>query len=157
MRPWLKLVVCILIPLGVGALASFFTATGVSTWYRTIARPDWNPPDVVFAPVWTTLYILMGVALYLIWRKEVLESLKRSAIGWWVVQLVLNALWSFLFFSLQTIGLALIEIIVLWFAILGTIFSFARISKMAAWLLVPYISWVTFATILTFAIWRLNS
>ena len=98
----------------------------------------------------------MGLALYLVWQKNARADIKQRAIGFWIVQLVLNALWSFLFFSLHAIGLALIEIILLWLAILITIFLFARISKWAAWLLVPYISWVSFAAILTYTIWQLN-
>jgi translocator protein len=156
MKPWLKLLISIAIPLGVGALAGLFTARGVNGWYRTIATPDWNPSDAVFAPVWTTLYILMGIAFYLVWQKNVPAALKRPALTFWVVQLILNGLWSFLFFNQHAIGLALVEIIVLWLAILITIFLFARITKLAAWLLVPYISWVSFATILTYSIWQLN-
>jgi translocator protein len=157
MKSWVKLLISIAVPLAVGTLAGLFTANSVNGWYRTIIKPDWNPPDAVFAPVWTTLYILMGIALYLVSKKEVPFAEKRPAIIFWIVQLVLNALWSFLFFSVHTIGLALVEIIVLWLAILITIFSVARISKLAAWLLVPYISWVSFATILTYTIWQLNS
>src|SRR4051812_48135257 len=157
MKPWLKLLISVAIPLGVGALSSLFTIRGVNGWYRTIAKPAWNPPDAVFAPVWTTLYILMGIALYLVWRKNGLAHSRQSAISFWILQLVLNAFWSFIFFSLHKIGLALADIILLWLSILITIFLFSNHSKVAAWLLVPYISWVTFATILNFSIWRLNT
>lgn len=156
MKPWIKLLLSILIPVGVGVLAGFFTQTGVDTWYRTIEKPSWNPPNAVFAPVWTTLYVLMGIALFLIWKSNAAQEEKRRAIIFWIGQLVLNAIWSFLFFKLHNIGLALFEIIVLWLAILITIFLFAHINKAAAWLLVPYISWVSFATILNYTIWQLN-
>jgi len=156
MKPWAKLLLSIVIPLAVGILSGLFTASGVNGWYRTIQKPSWNPPNAVFAPVWTTLYILMGIALYLVWNDKASEETKRPVITFWVGQLVLNALWSFLFFSQHAIGLALVEIIVLWFAILITIFLFARIRKAAAWLLVPYISWVSFASLLNFALWQLN-
>jgi tryptophan-rich sensory protein len=141
--------IAIAVPVGTGALAGFFTASGVDTWYRTIEKPEWNPPDAVFAPVWTVLYILMGIAFFLVWKSKAAPDIKRRAMVFWMVQLVLNAAWSFLFFNRNAIGLALLEIIVLWLAILITIFLFARISKAAAWLLVPYISWVSFASVLT--------
>jgi benzodiazapine receptor len=156
MKPWIRLLMSIAVPVGVGVLAGLFTQTGVDGWYRTIKKPGWNPPDAIFAPVWTTLYILMGIALYLIWRSDAPVQQKRPAILFWIVQLVLNALWSFLFFNRHQIDLALAEILFLWLAILITIFLFARIRKLAAWLLVPYISWVSFAAILTYTIWRLN-
>jgi tryptophan-rich sensory protein len=157
MKNALKLLMAIAVPVGTGALAGYFTASGVDIWYRTIEKPAWNPPDAVFAPVWTTLYILMGIAFYFVWISNADPVLKRRATVMWVVQLVLNAAWSFLFFKRHDIGLALLEIIVLWLAILLTIFIFARIRKAAAWLLVPYISWVSFATILTYTIWKLNT
>jgi tryptophan-rich sensory protein len=156
MKPWLKLLLSIVLPVGVGVVAGLFTQTGVDTWYRTIEKPSWNPPDAVFAPVWTTLYILMGIALYLVWNSKAAPAAKRRAILFWMVQLVLNAAWSFLFFTRHNIGLALVEIVVLWLVILITIFLFARIRKVAAWLMVPYISWVSFAMILTYTIWQLN-
>lgn len=156
MKNVFKLLLCIGIPVGVGFLSSLATQTGVNTWYRTIEKPSWNPPDGLFAPVWTTLYVLMGIALYLVWKSDAAQEKKRTAVFFWSVQLVLNALWSFLFFYQHRIGLALIEIILLWLTILVTIFLFARINKVSAWLLVPYISWVSFATILNYTIWQLN-
>ena len=157
MKPWLKLLISVMIPLAVGGLSGWFTAAGVNGWYRTIQKPAWNPPDAVFAPVWTVLYILMGIALYLVWNNKITSlNNKRPAITFWIVQLVLNAIWSFLFFSRHNIGLALVEIILLWVAIVITIFLFARVNKMAGWLLVPYISWVSFAALLNAAIWHLN-
>ncbi|MBK7560247.1 MAG: tryptophan-rich sensory protein [Chitinophagaceae bacterium] len=151
-----KLVIAIAIPLAIGGTAGFFTATGVDSWYQTINKPSWNPPGWIFGPVWTTLYVMMGVALFFVWKSDVNEQLKRTAITLFAIQLVLNFFWSFIFFSQHQPGWALVEIIVMWVFILLTIFSFAPISKTAAWLLVPYISWVSFATILNYTIWKLN-
>lgn len=156
MKNSLKLVIAVLLPVGVGILSGLFTARGVPGWYRTLAKPSWNPPNAVFAPVWTVLYILMGIALYLVWKSNTSMEAKKPALMFWAGQLVLNAIWSFLFFSQHAIGLALVEIVLLWLFILITIFLFARISNVAAWLLVPYISWVSFAAILNFTIWQLN-
>lgn len=156
MKNSLKFAIAVTVPLAVGALSGVATASGVSGWYKTLAKPVWNPPNAVFAPVWTVLYILMGIALFLVWKSAAPMKIKRPAITFWIGQLALNATWSFLFFYQQQIGFALLEIGLLWIAILITIFCFARISKTAAWLLVPYISWVSFAAILNYAIWQLN-
>jgi len=155
MKNYGKLIIAIAIPLAVGAVAGFFTQQGVNTWFTTIQKPSWNPPSWIFAPVWTTLYVMMGIAFYLVWKQD--STAKRPAITLWSLQLVLNFLWSFIFFYWHHIGWALVDIICLWVLILLTIFAFARISKTAAWLLVPYISWVTFATLLNYAIYHLNS
>lgn len=157
MNNTLKLIIAIAIPLAVGATSGFFTITGIESWYQTINKPSWNPPGSVFGPVWTTLYVLMGVALFLVWKSSGSDTLKRTAITLFAIQLILNFFWSFIFFDQQQPGWAFVEIITLWFFILLTIFSFARVSKMAAWLLVPYISWVSFAAILNYTIWKLNS
>ncbi|GAB4091668.1 TspO/MBR family protein [Flaviaesturariibacter terrae] len=156
MKNGLKLFLSLAIPQVVGGTAGFFTVTGVGTWYQRIQRPAWNPPNWVFGPVWTLLYVLMGIALYLVWRGPGSNPQKRRAITFWSIQLAANFLWSFLFFNQHRIGLALLDLAVLWLLILLTIFSFARINKTAAWLLVPYISWVTFAGILNYSIWMLN-
>lgn len=157
MNNTLKLIIAIAIPLAVGATSGFFTITGIESWYQTINKPSWNPPGSVFGPVWTTLYVLMGVALFLVWKSSGSDTLKRTAITLFAIQLILNFFWSFIFFDQQQPGWAFVEIITLWFFILLTIFSFARVSKTAAWLLVPYISWVSFAAILNYTIWKLNS
>lgn len=155
MKNVVKLIVSIAVPLLVGFTASLFTITGVNSWYQSIQKPSWNPPDWIFAPVWTTLYVLMGLAFFLIWRSPG-EKQKRTAIILFILQLVANFFWSFIFFDQHQVALALAEIIVLWLLILLTIFSFARINKVAAWLLMPYISWVSFAAILNYTIWQLN-
>ena len=155
MNKILKLIISLALPLLVGFTASLYTRPEIEGWYRLLNRPEWNPPNWLFAPVWTSLYILMGVACYLIWIKA--PSAKRSAaLLLYFVQLALNFTWSFLFFRMHQPGLAFVEIILLWLCILLTIFAFARLSRLAAWLLVPYISWVSFAAILNHTIWQMN-
>ena len=156
MKNWVKLVIALAIPQLVAAAGAYYTVTGTGSWYQTIDKPSWQPPSWVFGPVWTTLYVLMGIAMFLVWKSNVPEKLKRRATILWGVQLLFNFLWSFLFFGQQQIFVALVEIVILWILILLTIFAFARVSKLAAWLLVPYIIWVSFATILTYTIWQLN-
>lgn len=151
-----KLVISILLPVATGAVSGLFTVTGTGSWYQAISKPSWNPPGWIFGPVWTTLYVMMGIALYLVWKAETPAGAKKKAMILFAIQLFLNFLWSFIFFNQQEIGWALAEIILLWIFILFTIFAFGRINKTAAWLLVPYISWVSFAGILTYSIWKLN-
>ena len=155
MQNWLKLVISIAAPLTVGFTSSLFNETGEGSWYRSIQKPDWNPPDWIFAPVWTTLYIMMGIALFLVWKRKE-QAQRNTAILWFIVQLAMNFFWTFIFFGKHEIAGALVEIIALWLAILITILLFARINKLAAWLMVLYISWVSFAVLLNFAIWQLN-
>ena len=156
MNNTVKLVIALALPLLVGFTSGMFTMEGVKTWYLTINRPTWNPPNWVFAPVWTTLYILMGIALFLVWKSDSSAELKKIAIALFVVQLFLNFCWSLIFFKWQQPGWAVVELAALWITILLTIFAFAQVNKIAAWLLVPYISWVSFAGILNYTIWRLN-
>jgi tryptophan-rich sensory protein len=151
-----KFIIAIAIPLAVGFTSGFFTATGTGSWYQTINKPSWNPPNWIFGPVWTTLYILMGIALFLVWKSGALAPLKKAAITFFAIQMALNFFWSFIFFNQHQIGWALAEIIALWLMILLSIFAFARVNNTAAWLLVPYISWVSFAAILNYTIWKLN-
>ncbi|MEO7394038.1 MAG: TspO/MBR family protein [Chitinophagaceae bacterium] len=157
MNNTVKLIISIAIPVGVGVLSGLFTTPEISGWYQTIVKPAWNPPNWIFGPVWTTLYLMMGIALYLIWKSDNDPIAKKTAITLFTLQLVFNFLWSFIFFNQHQIGWSLIEIIVLWIFILLTILAFAQVNKIAAWLLVPYISWVSFATILNYTIWKLNS
>lgn len=152
----LKFIIAVALPLLVGFSSSYFTITEIGSWYQTIRKPEWNPPNWLFGPVWTTLYVLMGIAFFLVWKSNKNEKIKRRAIILFVIQLVLNFFWSFIFFKQHQIGLAFAEILALWIMILFTIFAFAKINKTAAWLLVPYICWVSFAAILTYTIWQLN-
>lgn len=150
----LKLPLSILFAILVGALGSLFTSSSVQTWYVTLTKPAFNPPSWLFGPVWTILYILMGVSFWMIWTSKSKE--KKRAIVLFLIQLFLNGIWSPVFFGAHSIGGALTLIVLLWAAIALTILVFKKISKPAAWLLVPYILWVSFATVLNFAIWRLN-
>ena len=156
MKNWVKLILSLIIPQLVAAIASFFTITGNGSWYQSIEKPSWNPPGWVFGPVWTALYIMMGIAFFLIWKSKADEKMKRKTMILWGIQLVFNFFWSIIFFGNEQIFGAFLEIIGLWLFILLTIFAFARIDKRAAWLLVPYISWVSFAAYLNFTIWELN-
>jgi translocator protein len=153
---WLKLVISLALPLLVGGISGSFTATEVKNWYLTLQKPSWNPPSAIFAPVWTTLYLLMGYAFYRVWTKPGYSNMKNTALGLFVTQLVLNFFWSFIFFKQHQLGWAFLEIVAMWLAILFTIIAFSKIDKIAAWLLVPYISWVSFAAILNNTIWQLN-
>jgi len=152
----MKLIISILVPLLVGAFSGFFTSSGVNGWYATASKPWFNPPNWIFAPVWTALYILMGIALYLVSKSGADIRLKQTAIILFAVQLILNFFWSFIFFKLQLPGWAFAEIVLMWVMIFITILWFGKISAAAAWLLVPYISWVSFAAVLNYAIWKLN-
>lgn len=125
-------------------------------WYAELAKPSWNPPSAVFGPVWSTLYLMMGVAAWLVWRKVGWAG-APLALGLFALQLVLNALWSYLFFGLHQPALAFVDIVLLWLAILATTAAFWRVSTPAAVLLLPYLCWVTFAGALNLQLWRLNT
>lgn len=145
----------VVLSLAAGAIGGLATYPAIPTWYAGLAKPAWTPPSGLFGPVWTTLYVLMGIAAWLVWRRGGWAA-HRRALTLFLVQLVLNALWSLLFFGLRSPGLALIEIVVLWGAILLALVNFRPTSGWAAALLSPYLAWVTFAVALNFAVWRLN-
>lgn len=153
----LKLVGCILVCESAGIIGAFFTTRSVRTWYVDLAKPWFNPPGWVFGPAWTILYALMGVALYLVWKEDGEIKDKTPALVLFFVQLLLNAAWSFIFFGARSPFLAFIEITILWLSIVVTLFLFWRISTTAGYLLVPYLLWVTFAAILNYSIWKMNS
>lgn len=153
----LKLIIAIVVSELAGIIGSIFTGPSIPGWYAGIAKPALNPPAWVFGPVWTTLFALMGISAFIIWKKGLERRDVKIALGIFIGQLVLNTLWSIIFFGLHSPGGAFVELIVLWLAILATIISFAKISKPAAWLLLPYILWVSFAGYLNFSIWQLNS
>lgn len=152
---WLALIIAIIIPLAIGGTAALFTVPNIQGWYQELIKPSFNPPNWIFAPVWNTLYILMGIASYLVWRERKLKNV-TPALSLYFIQLVLNFFWSLIFFELHQPGYAFVEVLILWLFIFSTIISFSRINKAAAWLLVPYISWVSFASLLNYEIWRLN-
>lgn len=156
MKNILRFIAALALPLAVGAVAGVFTSSAVKGWYSTINKPAFNPPNWVFAPVWTCLYILMGIAFYIIWQKQAAGSLKKTATGIYFLQLLFNFTWSLVFFYLHEPGWAFVNIVLLWLSIAGTIYWFAKISKPAGWLLVPYILWVSFASVLNYAVWQLN-
>jgi len=174
-----KLIISILICEFAGAVGSVFTAPAIRSWYYFLNKPSFSPPNWLFAPVWTFLFLLMGISLYLVWSKNFNTNVSADEAqkkawnpisaklwsGTWreenaalifIFQLLLNILWSVIFFGLKSPGLAFVEILMLWFAILYTIVNFYRISKTSAFLFIPYIVWVSFAAILNFFVWKLN-
>jgi benzodiazapine receptor len=151
----LKLAASLALPLAVGAIAGIATAKAIPTWYATLNRPAFNPPNWLFGPVWTTLYIIMGISLYLVWTQPPGKDRDMAMIAF-LVQLVLNFAWSYIFFYYKQLGFALVEIVVLWISILVMIFLFYRVKSVAAYLNIPYLMWVTFATFLNAAYFRLN-
>lgn len=155
MKLYLSLAGWIALCLGAGGLGSLATAPKIPTWYAALEKPPGNPPSWVFGPVWTTLYVMMGVAAWLVWRRPPGEA-RSLALRMFAVQLLLNTLWSFLFFGLESPGAAFLEIVCLWVAIVATAALFRHVSPVAGWLLVPYGAWVAFASYLNLALWRLN-
>ncbi|NYZ76698.1 tryptophan-rich sensory protein [Candidatus Micrarchaeota archaeon] len=151
-----KLVAAVLLCQLAGILGAVFTTPSIPTWYATLIKPAFTPPSWIFGPAWITLYALMGIALYLVWRKGEEGADIKKALSIFGIQLVLNTLWSILFFGLHSPLYGLACIIALWAAIAVSIFLFYKISRAAAILLIPYLLWVSFATILNFHIWQLN-
>ncbi len=152
----LKLVASLALPQIAGGLGALFTASAIPTWYTTIEKPALNPPSWIFGPVWTILYLLMGVSAFLVWRKGLSSPGVKKALSIFLLQLGLNAFWSIAFFGLENPGLALINIGLLWISIVWTMFAFWKISRPATYLLVPYLLWVSFATYLNASIYILN-
>jgi len=147
--------ISVLIAEAAGAIGSIFTVFGIKDWYVYLEKPFFSPPNWIFGPVWTALYFLMGVAAYLVWKER--KNIEvREALFIYGGQLVLNAFWSVIFFGFRNIGGAFLEIIFLWGFVLATMIYFARVSKIAAWFLLPYILWVSFAAVLNFSLWILN-
>ncbi len=148
------LAVLLLVCFGAAAAGGLFTVQSLEDWYAALRKPSWNPPNWIFGPVWTLLYGSMAIAAWLVWRTGVAGV--WAALGVFAGQLVLNVVWSGLFFGLRAPGAAAAEIAVLWAAIVATLLAFWRISPAAGWLLLPYLGWVTFASALNVSIWRLN-
>jgi len=149
------LLISILLALSAGFIGSFFTTPSISSWYAFINKPSFSPPNWLFAPVWTLLYILMGIAAFLIWQKRDNQKTKQ-ALRFYGTQLILNALWSIIFFGMHNPGLAFLEIIFLWSFILITLIKFYQINKIAGLLFIPYLLWVSFALILNLFVWMIN-
>lgn len=152
----LLLIISILISVGLGSLGTFFTKTGPGSWYEALIKPSFNPPNWIFGPVWTILFILMGISLYLVWRHGIKDKLVKKGVTMFFIQFGFNIVWSYFFFTLQNPRLAFLEIIALWLAISALMINFYRVDKRAVWLLWPYLAWVTFAAFLNYAIWQLN-
>ena len=155
-RDAVKLVVSLVACQCAGAIGSIFTTPAIPTWYATLEKPSFSPPNWLFAPAWITLYLLMGVAAFLIWRQGLAQKGVRAALVIFLVQLVLNALWSVVFFGLQSPLWGVVVIIALWIAILITIIKFFKLSTAAGSLMLPYILWVSFAAVLNIALFMLN-
>jgi tryptophan-rich sensory protein len=152
-----RIAIVVVISLVVGYVSGMVTRASITTWYPTLVKPSFNPPNWIFAPVWTSLYIMMGIAAGLVWNR--IGSNKEmvvKALRFFALQLILNALWSYLFFGLHNLMLATIEVVLLWLMIFETYSQFAKINKTASYLLLPYLAWVSFASILTASIWWLN-
>lgn len=156
MKLFLKLALSIIICELVGVLSTPFTIASIPNWYAHLHKPFFSPPDWVFGPVWTTLYFLMGVSVFLIWQKGLKNKKIKKALIYFTIQLVLNFLWSVLFFGLHSIALGLIDIVALLASIIITMVFFYRISKISAYLLLPYLLWVSFATLLNISLLILN-
>jgi translocator protein len=152
----IKAIVCIFLCLSAGGIGSAFTASAIPEWYATLNKPSFSPPNWIFAPVWTLLYVLMGLAAAIVWRKGLQNPQVRTALVVFLIQLILNMAWSVLFFGLRSPLYGLVDILFLWTMILVTIAQFSKVSTPAAALLIPYVLWVTFATGLNFGIFLLN-
>jgi tryptophan-rich sensory protein len=152
---YLTLIVCVLLPLIIGSLSGLANAGSLNDWYVQLKKPSFNPPGYLFGPVWTVLYLAMGISLYLIWKSPAGE-LRNYALIVFGVQMALNFAWSFIFFYFRKPGWALIDIVVLWVFILVMILIFYRINKTSALIQIPYLLWVSFASVLNAAIWTLN-
>jgi benzodiazapine receptor len=156
MHAWWGSIPFILVCELVGILGAVSTGAGTGDWYRTLAKPSFQPPAWLFGPVWTLLYAVMGVAAWRIWRLGMDRPGVRLALALFAAQLLLNAIWSPVFFGAHQLGAALVVIALLWLVLLPTVVAFARLDGPAAGLLIPYLVWVTFAAVLNAAIWRLN-
>ena len=156
MKTYIRIILCVIICLAVGYLSSIVTQSSIKTWYPTITKPSFNPPNWVFAPVWTTLFFLMAVALYIIWSGRNKKKTRKKAVQLYFGQLAANVAWSGIFFGLHSIGLAFIEIIFLLILITYCLLAFSRINRAAGWLMFPYFLWVCFATVLNLSLWLVN-
>ncbi len=151
-----KLIISIAICQLAGVIGTIFTIDSITTWYFDLSKPSLRPPNWLFAPVWITLYTLMGISLFLVWKKGLNIQRNKNAFILFIIQLVFNSLWSIVFFGMHQLFLSVIVIIILWLLIFACIFSFKPISKTASYLLIPYLLWVSFASYLNISIYILN-
>lgn len=139
-----------------GIIGSFFTVSAIPTWYATLVRPSFSPPNWVFGPVWTALYMLMGIAVYRVWRLGMNKPAVKSAVVFFLVHLFFNAIWSMLFFGAKNMPLAFVDISIIWVTLIFIIFRFEKLDRVSAYLLLPYLAWISFATVLNYNYWLLN-
>jgi len=156
MKSAVRLIISVAVCEGVGLLGAVFTTPAIPTWYASLAKPPITPPSWLFAPAWTLLYLLMGIAAFLVWQKGLGERRVRAALIIFLVQLVLNFLWSAAFFGLESPAYGVLVIIPLWLMILLTTVLFFRVRAVSGWLMVPYLLWTTFASVLNMWFWVLN-
>ncbi len=151
-----RLIISLALPQLAGIIGSFFTAPAISTWYATLQKPSFNPPNWLFAPAWTAIYILMGISLYLVWQK--IDKDKRTKTELWIfwIHLFFNAIWSLVFFGLQNLGLAFFNLLIIWIMIIILMIRFWKFNRWATYLLIPYLLWVSFAGFLNGFLWYLN-
>ncbi len=154
-RSVISLVFFIAVCFAIAGIGSYVTFPAVTDWYAGIKKPTWTPPGWLFGPVWTVLYLMMAVAAWLVWRRAGLSA-AAVPLSIFALQLALNLAWSLIFFGKHNIGLAFVDIMLLWFAIIATIITFGRVNMLASWLLTPYLAWVSFASALNFTIWNMN-
>lgn len=152
----IKKILILFSPIVLGFISGIFTSKSIETWYKFLNKPSWNPPNWLFGPVWSILYLLMGYAAYIVYTKSGLDKERKTFLWIFYIQLFFNLLWSPIFFNLQHVQFALIWIIALWFLIVLMLYKVNSISKTAFYILIPYLLWVSFATFLNFTIWRLN-
>jgi benzodiazapine receptor len=151
----IKLIASLLLPLGIGGIAGIFTTDAIPGWYASLNQPSFNPPNWIFGPVWTTLYTILGISLFMIWKMDAGRE-RNQAVLIFMVQLLLNFCWSFFFFYFKMIGVALVDILLLWITIIFMLVWFYKIKPLAAYINIPYLLWVTFATALNMAYFFLN-
>lgn len=152
----LKLILSIVICQAAGLIGTIFTMDSIPTWYASLNKPSFNPPNWLFGPVWTLLYLMMGISLFIVWKEDLKNKVVKSAFIIFMIQLFLNTIWSIIFFGMHSTAGGLIIIALLWIMILITILKFMKISRVAGILLIPYLLWVSFATLLNFSIFKLN-
>ena len=155
-HPWIGLIVLLVVCFAAAGIGGAVTTPKIATWYAALAKPNWNPPNWIFGPVWSVLYLCMAIAAWLVWRQGGLAG-AATPLALFAVQLVLNLAWSWLFFGFENPGLAFVDILLLWAAIAATMAAFWFRSTVAGLLFVPYLAWVSFAAVLNFVVWRLNA
>lgn len=156
MKKIIRLAIAIVVCELIGLIGTPFTISAIPTWYRSLNKPFFSPPNWVFGPVWTILYLLMGISVFIIWEKGLKKKKVKEAVWYFGIQLILNFIWTFLFFGLRSLLFGMIDIVMLWIFILLTILKFYKLSKPAAYMLIPYLMWVSFASILNFSVLILN-